>query len=300
MSIPSGEMYWENLSRHAGGAGMEEIWLSHPAVRAEVNRRVSGQPDQWPLQWLRSQILQRLPLRSAVSVGCGSGALERDLIEKEICSHVIGVDTVEQPLLRASELAAAPPFRGRISYARVDAVRFLTNVFERFDGVFFHASLHHFDRPHEIVAASWHSLRPGGILYLDEYVGPSRQQWHPLRMLLPNLIYWLLPRGARRARVVRAPINREDPTEAVASHEIIPAVLSRFDVLERRGYGGNLLALIFPNLHRPTTPDDSRTRAILDRSVGRLLRAEDLLLRRLGASSYHTVLLAQKRVGEPR
>jgi SAM-dependent methyltransferase len=290
----SSGMYWEELSRHAGGSGLEEIWLSHPAVRAEVNRRISGQPETWPVQWLRDRLIHRLPLQSAVSVGCGTGALERDLIEKEICAHITGIDTVEQPLLRASEQASVPPFRGRISYERADALEFLTNYFERLDGIFFHASLHHFSRPYEIVAASWRSLRPGGILYIDEYVGPSRQQWHPFRLLLPNLIYWLLPPGARRARIVRAPINREDPTEAIASHEIIPAVLSRFRVLECRGYGGNLLALIFPNLRRPTSAHDSSTRETLDRSVGRLLRLEGLLLEKLRVRSYHTVLLAEK------
>jgi SAM-dependent methyltransferase len=246
------------------------------------------------MQWLRERLLTRLPLPSVVSVGCGTGALERDLVEKEICGHVTGIDTVEQPLLRASELASAPPFRGRISYERTDAIEFLTNLSERLDGIFFHASLHHFSRPDEIVAASWNSLRPGGILYIDEYVGPSRRQWHPLRLLLPNLIYWLLPPGSRRARIVRAPINREDPTEAIASHKIIPAVRRRFRVLECRGYGGNLLALIFPNLRRPTSAQDSRTRETLDRSVGRLLRAEDFLLEKLKVESYHTVLLAQK------
>jgi SAM-dependent methyltransferase len=259
-----------------------------------VNRRISGQAEIWPLQWLRDRLIDRVPRPLAVSVGCGTGALERDLVEKEICGNVTGIDTVEQPLLRASELASHPPFRGRITYERADALEFLTNCPERLDGVFFHASLHHFSRPHEIVAASWRSLKPGGILYLDEYVGPSRRQWNPFRLILPNLVYWLLPPGARRARIVRAPINREDPTEAIASNEIIPAVLNRFRVLESRGYGGNWLALIFPNLRRPTSVNDSSAQKTLDRSVQRLLRLENVLLEKLRVRSYHTVLLAEK------
>jgi hypothetical protein len=115
-------------------------------------------------------------------------------------------------------------------------------------------------------------------------------------MLLPNAVYRLLPAELRRARIVRAPINREDPTEAVESSRILPAIARRFEILERRDYGGNLLSIIYPNLRRP--PAGTAERAKLDDAVALMLDIEDSILRHralVGAETFFTALVARPR-----
>jgi hypothetical protein len=116
------------------------------------------------------------------------------------------------------------------------------------------------------------ALAPRGILYVDEYVGPSRDEWGWRHLLRWNVVYRSLPAAARRTHVIRRPINREDPTEAIASSGILPAVESHFRVLARRDYGGNLLAPIYPSLLRSDQPGgpppelfDGAVRDLLDR-----------------------------------
>jgi SAM-dependent methyltransferase len=286
-------MYWNDLERHAGGAGMEEIWQGHPTVREAINARISGDPAVWPLDWFRSAFADRLPFARALSIGCGAGALERDLVAKGICGRITGIDVAGPPLEKARQDAAAAGWSDRITYELADAREVLAARAGTLDAVFFHASLHHFDRLDDLLQRVAAALAPGGLLYVDEYVGPSRRQWHPLRMLPANLAYYALPASVRRPRLIRAPINREDPTEAVASHEIVPAIERHLDVLARRDYGGNLLSLLYPNLRRPDAASSPRQRADFQRAVERLLAWEEKMLGR--TPSYFTVSVARKR-----
>jgi SAM-dependent methyltransferase len=277
-------MYWDSIDHHIGDAHLEAFWMSHPRVRAAINERVAGDPGVWPLEWFRKQYESRLPFRNALSVGVGTGGLERDLLAKGIVERVTGIDVVEQPLEFAR--TAAVDSGDRISYVRADARAFLAERPATFDAIFFHASLHHFDRLDELLRIVRDALTPGGILYLDEYVGPAMKEWNVFRLALPNIVYYALPPKLRRPKLVRTPINREDPTEAIEASSIIPAVERHLQVLDRRNYGGNLVALIYPNLHR----SDSRR---LDRAVRFMLRCEDFLLK----SSHHAVIVAQRPSG---
>jgi SAM-dependent methyltransferase len=285
-------MYWNDLERHAGGCHMGEIWQANPAVREAINSRISGDPHRWPLDWFQEAFADRLPLAEAVSIGCGAGALERDLVARNICERITGIDVAGPPLEKARQEATAEGLGERISYVLADARKYLQAREGELSAVFFHASLHHFDRLDELLRLVASALAPPGLLYVDEYVGPSRRQWHPLRLLPANLAYYALPRSARRTRLIRAPINDEDPTEAIASHEIVPAIERSLRILERRDYGGNLLSLLYPNLRRPDETSGPRDRAEFQTAVQRLLSWEDALLGK--TRSYFTVIVAER------
>jgi SAM-dependent methyltransferase len=289
-------MYWDDVGHHLGET-LDRFWMTHPEVRARINTRVSGDPACWPTQWFRARFAGRLPLRRALSVGCGTGSLERDLVRQGIVLEVTGIDVAPQPLEVARAEAEKAGMGHAITYRVADAREHLRQS-DGLDAVFFHGSLHHFDRLGELLGLVRRALQPEGLLYLDEYVGPSMREWGPRLLFLPNLLYYLLPKSLRRPRLVRAPVNREDPTEMVCAGEILGAVEDHFRVLERRDYGGDLLALIYPNLRRPGEGPEAPALAELDDAVRFLLDCEELLLRypRITRSRpYHTVLVASPR-----
>ncbi|HUP47281.1 MAG TPA: class I SAM-dependent methyltransferase, partial [Thermoanaerobaculia bacterium] len=255
--------------------------MAHPRIRAEINRRVSGDPATWPTQWFRREFGAHMPFGTALSIGCGSGNLERDLVNQGIVSGVTGIDIVATPLQFAAKQAEGLP----IWYEQADAYEFLRSHPAAFDAILFHASLHHFDRVEEIVALTRGALRPGGLLYVDEYVGPSMSQWNLRRLLPLNIAYYRLPRVLRRPKLVRTPLNPDDPSEAVASADIVPAIEKHYRIVARRDYGGNLLEVIYPNLNK------NAPAAVLDAAVERLIGWEDAVLAR-GAPSFHSVSVA--------
>jgi SAM-dependent methyltransferase len=277
--------YWSDLDRH----GWDEIWMNHPAVRARINRRVTGDPGRWPIAWLADIVPDRVPFRRALSIGCGVGNLERSLAGLELVERVTGIDSSPEAIAAARRACADAGLAGRVDYVVADARELLASVREC-DAIFFHASLHHFDRLPEFLGLVRGALAPRGVLYLDEYVGPARGEWTWRDLLRWNAAYRRLPGAVRRTRIIRRPINRKDPTEAVESSGILPAVEAHFRVLARRDYGGNLLAVIYPSLRRPDQPGGPLPE-VFDATVERLLAHEDALL--AGERGYHAVVVAE-------
>lgn len=277
--------YWSDPEKHA----WDGIWMNHPAVRAWVNRRVTGDPSLWPIHSMRLAIPKRLPFGRALSLGSGLGNFERALVQLGIATTVTGVDLSPEILTEAERRAAAEGLADRIQYVAADARAFLGEARD-LDAVCFHASLHHFDRVGELLDLVLDALKPGGVLYLDEYIGPSRHEWTWRHVLEWNVLYRSLPAAVRRTHIIRPPVSDLDPTEAVAASDILPEVARRFRILHRWDYGGNLFLAIYPSLLRPDQPGGPPP-PVYDRAIGKLLSAEETLLAR-GRPSFHAVMVA--------
>lgn len=282
----TGASYWSQLDRHTE---WDEIWMSHPAVRARINRRVTGDPSRWPIAWLPSVVPGRVPFRRALSIGCGVGNFERTLVEFGIVESVTGIDASPEVIAEARRRAEG---MGGIEYLAADAREILKTA-RGFDAIFFHASLHHFDRLSELLGFVRAALEPRGILYLDEYVGPARDEWTWADLIRWNVVYRTLPAAIRRTHLIRRPINREDPTEAIASSGILRAVAEHFRIITRRDYGGDLLTVIYPSLLRPGQPNGPSPE-LFEAVLESLLDREERLLAR-GRDSFQTVVVAEAR-----
>jgi SAM-dependent methyltransferase len=252
-------------------------------VRRYINESISGSPDCWPIDWLRSR-LQSRRFSTALSLGCGDGPLERDLAAKGMCDSILGIDISSGALEIARAKAAALGLNG-IEYRQGD-LNALDLSGQSFDAAFFHQSLHHVENLEGCLSATASALRPDGLLYLDEYVGPSRKEWTPASIADADRVYLSLRASVRRKRHIGAPIDKHDPTEAVRSSEIPSAVTRYFHIQERRDYGGNFLALIHPHLRlRHLNPVDR------DDVLLTIIEAEKEHLKS-GASSYYAVVVA--------
>jgi SAM-dependent methyltransferase len=273
--------FWSRT--HASG-GLR-TWMAEPCVRAYVNKSVSGSPSVWPMEWL-ADVLEDAPLPSCISLGCGEGALERDLRTKSIVTSALGIDLSESILDIAREKAE----RDRLSNIdyRVGDMNRLDLPLATFVGAFFHHSLHHVADLESCLGAVHDSLVPGGLLYLDEYLGPSRREWRKPMLGRAQEVFAALPASVKRARRLRLPIDWRDPSEALRSSEILGVVRSLFEVTTIRPYGGNLLAVIYPYLDLTGVSQPERT-SLLEG----IIDAERSLLRG-GAGSFCAVVVARK------
>ncbi len=88
----------------APGEPEDRYWGSQPLVRRAINRRVTGDPNRWPMEWFAARYApQALPL--GLSVGCGTGLLERDILGKGLCERVEGVDFSPEAITEAERAA---------------------------------------------------------------------------------------------------------------------------------------------------------------------------------------------------
>jgi SAM-dependent methyltransferase len=269
----------------AHAAGGIHTWMAEPSVRSYINQSVTGSENAWPLEWL-AEHLEDAPLERCISLGCGEGGLERDLRAKNIVSSIVGFDLSESILGIARDTAEESGIDG-IEY-RVGDMNRLDLPAAAYSGAFFHHSLHHVADLEACLDCVGASLVPGGLLYLDEYVGPSRREWRRPMIARAQEIYSALPQPVKRTNRLRLPVDWRDPSEALRSSEILGAVGTRFHVTAFRPYGGNLLSVIYPYLDVTGV-----SRAELDRVLEDIIASERELIRD-GAESFCAVVVARK------
>ena len=270
---------WRTYFRRGG----DYTWLHEPRVRRHVNACITGSEDRWPMDWFRDR--HAAGFTDGVSLGCGDGVFERDVARKGICTRILALDLLQEALDRARESTRKAELDG-IEYRRADLNRVELEA-DAFDIAFFHQSLHHVEALESCVAEVAKSLRPGGMIYLDEYIGPSRTEWKPELIAPAERLYQELPVSLRRSRRLGFPIDRRDPSEAIRSSQIVAVLERHFEVVERRDYGGNLLSVIHPHLRHDRLSTPGGERAVAD-----LIEAETLLLAS-GEPSYYAVIVAR-------
>lgn len=257
-------------------------WMAIPEVRVYLNSLIGNGEMLWPIEWFE-RFLGGRTFDHALSIGCGSGALERELVQRGLCSGVDAFDGSVVSLREARREADRLPFGERIRYFAAD---FNAPALPKalYDVVFFHQSAHHVAKLEKLYRAIMRALKPGGIVYFDEYVGPSRFDWDARRDLLDphRRIFDQLPRSLRAVEQLNVPIQADDPSEAFRSSAIESQLTIGFDVIERVPYGGGILSVIMPNL---------RVEALDSPTLQRLIDEDR------AAPAFYTLIVAKPKRG---
>jgi len=240
--------FWsvDSQRRDAAPTAMRSDWTMSPIYQRMINRRITGSEDVHWLEWLRDTYVTG-PLDRGLSLGCGTGGLERTLLAMGLCSRMVGCDIAEGSLALARAEAADMP----VTYELIDLEK--GRVPEGpYSCAFAIATLHHLNRLSEVAAMLQAEMEPGGLLYIFEFVGPPRFQWEPWQMELVTDIYSRFPWSHRynyesRGTVdspMRPPLRtmvQLDPSEAVRSSEIEEAFEPYFELVDSRAVGGTIL-----------------------------------------------------------
>jgi SAM-dependent methyltransferase len=274
--------FWDReVVRKQHSSWLEEWWL-----REYANTLIGGDMPLWPMDWLQRWLGGRT-FERALTIGCGTGALERDLVRRNLVRKIDAFDGSITSLAIASGEAAKEQMQSRIRYFAAD---FNAPAFPKatYDLVLFQQSAHHVLRLEKLFHAVLRALKPDGLVYMDEYVGPSRFEWNDALMEPYRRIYDALDPALRAVPYLECPVMIEDPSEAVRSSEIEPLLAAGFDIVARRAYGGNLLSVIYPALR--SLPDDLR----------RQLIAEEQRWLADGAPTFSVILVARPKRGVRR
>lgn len=278
------------------------FWLEHLAVRRRVGQMVCGNPKKDPLQFLLEFLKtngRKLPLGRALTLGCGRGNIERGLAKFCVAEIHDAMDISEQAIARARELAAEAGL-GHINYSIVDINEVKLHP-HSYDLVIGQHSFHHFASLEHVCSEVSTALKEDGILYLNEFIGPTRFQWSDRQLEVVNAILATLPKKYRltekhfKGFISRPTIQdmiQRDPSEAVRSAEIVSVVQSYFDIIERRDYGGTILHLLLSGIARNFTSINKLDQEFLDI----VFRLEDALIACGDLTSDFAVIIA-KRIG---
>lgn len=167
-------------------------------------------------------------LGRGVSVGAGTGDNERGLIKAGLVERFDLFEVSADRVAQARDLAQRDGMERQISVHLADALE--RDEDGVYDLVYWDSALHHmFDVDH---ALGWsvRALRPGGLLMISEYIGPTRLQWTRAEVSAARQFLHenraLVGTDPRKVRA-GGPFRRfkqflRDPSEAPQSDRIVP------------------------------------------------------------------------------
>lgn len=235
-------------------------WMNEPLILEAVHTRIGGATPATAGDWFVARLNGRT-FERGLSIGCGVGNLEREAIRRNVCASIDGFDGSLCSLRAARRTADEEGYAGRIRYFASDFNRPALPR-DTYDIVFANQSLHHVGKLEKLFRALLHAMKPGAILYLDEYLGPSRTEWNDEVIAPHRAVFAELPAAVRTSDFLPLPIQADDPSEAIRSSEIMRQLAIGFDLEEVRAYGGNLLAVLYPWMEWPRASDELKARLI--------------------------------------
>ncbi len=267
--------------------GLEDrVWTSSSTVRRYLHRLATGDPN---CDWLTYVEWRHLgpSLDRALVLGSGSGWLERAVAGRGRFRSIVACDFAAESVSRARTEAQAAGLDS-IEYRVVDLER--ESLDGPYDAIFANDVLHHITNLESLYGRILDALKPDGTFVFNEYVGANRFQHSDEQMDLVNRYMRVLPDRLRHspslATVLRrkerldpAQVERDDPTEAVRSAEVLPLARAFFRTRAEYPYGGSLLN---PLLHDiivnfdERRPEDVRFLEVLCDAEDRLIRSGHL------------------------
>jgi 2-polyprenyl-3-methyl-5-hydroxy-6-metoxy-1,4-benzoquinol methylase len=242
-------------------------WLDWAFIEEEYIRpSVSGDRHVYYLGHFLDTHVPRRPVARALSLGCGGGNLERALLNLDAALHIDAYDASPESIRLAEQLADEAGMGDRLHYE----VRDLNQIIlprEKYDFVIVKMALHHFEQLEHVFAQIRLTLRPGGVLVFNDFIGPSRFQWTDLQVHLMNAMLAALPQRNQHSaysgdvlrRIDRPTVDgmiQMDPTEAVRSADIMGSLQEFFEVVEYKPYGGTLLHILLTHVMDSFDLDD--------------------------------------------
>jgi SAM-dependent methyltransferase len=233
------------------------FWQS-PIARAAINRRITGEPEVGPETYFARRHAPAIPGGTVLSLRASDAKMEIALLEAGSCERVIGLSDDPQRLEFANG-RVPEPLRDRVGFRAGSPADWTSD--EPLGAVLSRSTLHREADPGALLDQLSARLVPGGLLFVDEFIGPSRSQWTDRQLEVINRLLGRLPDelvadlssddGDLKRAVARPDLESwiaANPDEAVVSGGLLAALDERFDRVEVCLYGGAVFHQLFSRI----------------------------------------------------
>ncbi len=229
---------WDKWQQRQANPRAVWSWGYSTHVLRHINRLICGKAlPAWSdglIDRLRARHGQRLPFARGCSIGCGDANKEIELLKAGIVEHFHLFELSEERAKHGMHLAQQAGLAERVRYTIGDA---FTLEHEPYDFFLWNNALHHMPDARAALAFSRARLAPGGALCLQDYTGPTRFQWPPAMLAAINSARSFI--GGKPLQLPSISlIEASDPSEAIDSGSILPALAELFPQAEVRPLGG--------------------------------------------------------------
>lgn len=292
------------------------FWESDHIVR-HINKTICGTPVNGFSQGLALKVRrlapEAVPFKRGISIGSGIAAKEITLLTKGLVEHFDLFELSDVSMIQAVKNAESAGVADRISLIKADTFSTVKKP-ATYDFIHWDNSLHHMTNTEQAVEWSFKVCKPGGMFFMNEYVGPSRFQWTSNMLVVANRIRNILPQqyffnpnnpmgiGLEQAlremnprafysRTVSVPsidtMLQLDPSEAADSEHILPSVRKFFPDADITIIGGAVYHLALNDILQNFNESDDAW--LLDL----FLLMDDMMIA-MGETHYATALALKK------
>tara|TARA_B100000378_G_C17998880_1_gene396460 strand:- start:90 stop:1061 length:972 start_codon:yes stop_codon:yes gene_type:complete len=266
-------------------------WWVIPEIQKRWNVLISGQPNmEYQNYFVNEYLIEKRNLK-LLSPGCGNGIKEVKYAKYENFELIDAFDIAPN---RIKDAIANSKKNGldNIAFSINDLLSF-DYIKNKYDIVVCDMILHHIKRLDIILEKVKNTLKPGGLLVINEYVGPNRFQFpseqisHAEKLLkdMPTKFRERWNSNSVKSKIYKPGILRmilADPSEAINSEKILPEITKRFKIIEEKPYGGNMLHLILKDISHNFLNDDDDGLKLLTQ----LFEAEDEFIHSNNSSDF--------------
>jgi SAM-dependent methyltransferase len=260
------------------------FWQS-PVVRAAINRRVTGDATLAPQAYFAARYGSSLPAPDVLALRASDASLELALLQQGGCGQIVGLDP---DAARAESANGNVPeeLRERIRYQQGEPLAWKPQA--PLGAVLARSVLHRQDDLEGMLDHVREILSPGGLLFVDEFIGPARFQWSDTQLEIINRLLTVLPdelvidlgaEDGRRKRIVACPDPAvhavSNPNDAVHSDRIVGCLDERFERVEVSFYGGAVYHQLFSRIMGNFASQPVLVRVLLE--IDALLTDMDIL-----------------------
>jgi len=241
----------------------DKYWNDLELVKRYKNKLTTGKEN---LHWIDDILIRFrkfVPFKSALIVGCGNGWLERKLFDLGIGLEFDSFDISKKYIQEAKEKRGKRP----INYFIEDVNEMESIENDRYDVVFNFAIIHHATKVEFVMKKLSQVLKKTGLLFNEEYVGPSRNQYSNEHLEIMLNVMSNLPEYLRSKYPLRPHIMnfRIEPTEAIYSDQILPSIKKYFDIVyERNLNGGIAYQILWNNIDKFEDKDNPESQKYLN------------------------------------
>jgi 2-polyprenyl-3-methyl-5-hydroxy-6-metoxy-1,4-benzoquinol methylase len=210
-----------------------------------------------------------LKFEHGLTLGCGAGRLERDLVSRGVCRRFHGIDISEKAIATARDIATKENLP--LTYDVAD-LNFVELPGKAFDLVAAQTSLHHILFLERVANQIWRSLNDNGYLWIHDFIGETQWQHDPKRLSIAKHVLAILPEKFRQNKItnkVTTEIKRPEPGglgspfESIRSSEII-RVFQRWFTIEWKVEFSAFLHLVMPPGTRAVYLESDDTKALFE------------------------------------
>ena len=305
---PDATAIWDQRYEKGDHVGTQQVIEGDPIdytqhkflYQHSIAKPQTGSLDGWSIDFIARKCLHPRPER-VLAIGSGMAFIEEHLLANDLVGHIVAYEMSPTAARAATARLADKPYAGRLEMRSADVLT--ENLPDgTFDMVFVQAAIHHFFEIEAMYQLMHRVLKPGGLIWFDEYIGPDHHIYDAHVMAIMNEMDDCLAPQYRWDHLAKhtrqhVPIPslefmmQHDPSEGVHASRIMPLAYQYFDISFRQDYGGAIMRPFFTGILPNFDWADPK-----DQTIARLIILFEQVLTRNGViPSYHTAVVGHRR-----